>query len=57
MTDLHEADYPRYTAQIDGTGLIFAAVVVVITAVAGIVAYYGSDLMVASNLMAQVASR
>jgi hypothetical protein len=57
MSDLHEAGDRRYTAQIDSTGWIFAAVVVVITAVAGIVAYYGSDLMVPSNLMAQVASR
>jgi hypothetical protein len=57
MSDLHEAGDRRYTAQIDSTGWIFAAVVVVVTAVAGIVAYYGSDLMVPSNLMAQVASR
>lgn len=42
MTDLHETRDPRYAAQIDRTGWIFAALVVVIAATAGTVAYYGS---------------
>jgi hypothetical protein len=35
MTDLHEAGDRRYTGQIDNVGWMFAAVVVVILAIAG----------------------
>jgi hypothetical protein len=41
MTDLHETAAPTYTTQIDKVGWMFAVAVVVITAVAGTVAYYG----------------
>jgi hypothetical protein len=41
MTDLHETGDRRHTSQIDSVGWMFAAVVVAITAVAGIVAYHG----------------
>ncbi|MGN6750355.1 MAG: hypothetical protein ACTHJS_17355 [Xanthobacteraceae bacterium] len=57
MTDLHEASGPRYTAQIDSVGWIFAAVVVVIAAVAGALAYHGSAATIANNPVAPLASR
>ena len=41
MTDLHGTGDPKYTTQIDKVGWMFAVAVVVITAVAGTVAYYG----------------
>ncbi len=40
MTDLHETP-PKYTAEIDKVGWVFAALVGVIAVVAGIVAYDG----------------
>ena len=43
MTDLHEAGDPRCTGQLDRIGWVFAALVLVITTVAGIAAYYGGD--------------
>jgi hypothetical protein len=56
MTNLHEAGDPTFAAQIDKIGWVFAAVVVVITAVAGILAYQGRDAMVAQNPVSQVAT-
>jgi hypothetical protein len=54
MTDLHEAGDRRHTAKIDGVGWVFAALVVAITAIAGMVAYYGNGAMVASSPVAHV---
>jgi hypothetical protein len=49
MTDLSEtSDPPESKAQIDTVGWIFAAFVVVITAIAAMVAYYGNDTMFAN---------
>jgi hypothetical protein len=49
MTDLHDAGDTRYRPQIDSVGWVFAGVVVIITAIAGIVAYHSSDTMVATG--------
>jgi hypothetical protein len=49
MMDLQNAGDSRETAQIDRTGWVFAAVVVLIAAIAGILAYHGRDVVVASN--------
>jgi hypothetical protein len=54
MTDLHEAGDRRDTSKIDGVGWVFAALVVAITAIAGMVAYYGNGAMVASTPVAHV---
>lgn len=56
MTDLHEAGDPRYTAQIDSIGWVFAAVVLVIAAIAGMVAYHGSEASAVNMPTAQVAA-
>ena len=55
MTDLHEASDPKYTTQIDTVGWIFVAFAVVITVVAAIVAYHGSDTMIANRPVSHVA--
>ena len=49
MTDLHETDEPKYTAQIDTVGWIFVAVAVAITVIAAVVAYHGSETMIANT--------
>jgi hypothetical protein len=49
MTDLHETDEPKYTAQIDTVGWIFVAVAVAITVIAAVVAYHGSGTMIANT--------
>jgi hypothetical protein len=56
MTDLHDAGDERYRAQIDRVGWAFAAVVVIITSIAGILAYHGSDTTVASGAVVHVAA-
>ena len=56
MADLRETGTPECKAQIDTIGWVFVAVVVVITACAGMVAYNANDLMV-TNTMSHVAAR
>jgi hypothetical protein len=46
MTDLHETNDPKYTAQIDTFGWIFVAFAVAITVIAAVVAYHGSGTMI-----------
>jgi hypothetical protein len=55
MTDLHETDDPKYTAQIDTVGWIFVAFAPVITAIAAIVAYHGSAPMIANSPVSHAA--
>jgi hypothetical protein len=55
MADFHETSAPKRTAQIDTVGWLFVAFVVGITAIAAMVAYKGSDTMVAKTTIAQVA--
>ena len=55
MTDLHESNNPKYTAQIDTVGWIFIAFAVVITAIAAILAYHGSETMIANSPVSHVA--
>ena len=55
MTDLHEPNDPKYTAQIDTVGWIFVAVAVAITVIAAVVAYHGSGTMMANTLVPHVA--
>ena len=55
MTDLHETDEPKYTAQIDTVGWIFVAVAVAITVIAAVVAYHGSGRMIANTSVSHVA--
>ena len=49
MTDLHETSDPKYTVSIDTLGWIFVAFTVVVTAIAAILAYHGSDTMIANS--------
>jgi hypothetical protein len=49
MIDLHETSDPKYKAQIDTVGWIFVAFVLVITAVASMVAFYGSDTTIVNT--------
>ena len=50
MTDLSEtSDPPESKAQIDTVGWIFVAFALVITAIAAIVGYHGSDTMIANS--------
>ena len=55
MTDLHETDDPKYTAQIDTVGWIFVAFAVAITIIAAVVAYHGSGTMIAKTPVPHVA--
>ena len=55
MTHLHETGDPKYTAQIDTVGWIFIGFAVVITAIAAIVAYHGSEAMIANSPVSHVA--
>jgi len=55
MSDLHESDDPKYTAQIDSVGWIFVAFAVAITVIAGVVAYRGSQTMIANTPVPHVA--
>jgi hypothetical protein len=48
MTDLHESNDPKYTAQIDTAGWIFVVFAVAITVIAAVVAYHGIGTMIAS---------
>jgi hypothetical protein len=57
MTDLNNVRDVRHGGQIDSVGWTFAAVAIVITAVAGIVAYQGSGTTSASSPAHVVASR
>ena len=50
MTDLHETSDPKYTASIDTLGWIFVAFTVVVS----ILAYHGSDTMIANSLASHV---
>ena len=55
MTDLHESNDPKYTAQIDAVGWIFIAFAVTITVIAAVVAYHGSGTMIANTPVPHVA--
>jgi hypothetical protein len=55
MTDLHETNDPKYTAQIDTIGWIFVAFAVGITVVAAILAYQASGVMIASSPVPHIA--
>jgi hypothetical protein len=55
MADFHETSAPKSTAQIDTVGRLFVAFVVGVTTVAAILAYNGSDTMVAKTTISQVA--
>jgi hypothetical protein len=54
--ELRETSNPDYKTQIDTVGWLFVAVFVVITAVAGVVAYNANDLTV-TNTVSHVAAR
>jgi hypothetical protein len=58
MSELHEtSNQKREEEQIDTVGWVFAAVVVIITAIAAIIAYHGNDnTMVASTPVSRVAA-
>ena len=49
MTDLHESNDPKYTAQIDTVGWIFIGFAVAVTVIAAVVAYHGSGTMIANT--------
>ena len=55
MTDLHETNDPKYTAQIDTFGWIFVAFAVAITVIAAVVAYHGSGTMIVNIPVQHVA--
>jgi hypothetical protein len=55
MADFHGTSAPKHTAQIDTVGWLFVAFVVGITAVAAMLAYNGSDTLIAKTA-SQVAS-
>jgi len=49
MSELHETSNPKHKEQIDTVGWVFAAVVIIITAIAATVAYRGNDNTVVAN--------
>jgi hypothetical protein len=55
MPDLHETSDPKYTSQIDAVGWIFVDFVVVITAIAAMLAYHGSDAIIANTPVSHIA--
>jgi hypothetical protein len=55
MADLRETSNPECKTQIDTIGWLFVAVFVVITAVAGVVAYNANDLAVTKSAVAVAA--
>jgi len=56
MSALHATNNPSHKEQIDTVGWIFAAFVILITAIAAAVAYRGSDnTMVANTTVSQLA--
>jgi len=55
MTDRHETNDPKYTAQIDTVGWIFVAFAVAITVIAAVVAYHGSGTMFVNTPVQHVA--
>lgn len=57
MASLHETDIPERKAQIDTAGWLFAACVVVITAIAVTVTYNANDLIIAANAVSHVAGQ
>jgi hypothetical protein len=57
MSELHETSNQKSDEQIDTVGWLFAAVVVIITAIAAIIAYHGyDDTVVANTSVTRVAS-
>jgi hypothetical protein len=50
MVDLHETSNPDPNGRIDTIGWLFAAFVVVITAIAVIIAYNATDIMVTNSV-------
>jgi hypothetical protein len=56
MADLRETSNPECKTQIDTIGWLFVAIVVVITAFAGMVAYNANDMTV-TNTVSHVAGR
>jgi hypothetical protein len=58
MSDLHEAREPERGPQIDTVGWLFLAFAVAsVTAAAAMVAYKGSDTMVANTTVSQIVAR
>ena len=55
MTDLHEQSDPKYAAQIDTVGWIFAGLAIAITVSAAVLAYHGSSAMIADTAVSHVA--
>jgi hypothetical protein len=55
MTDLHESSDPKYTAEIDTVGWIFIAFAIAVTVIAAVLAYHGSDTMIANTPVSHVA--
>ena len=54
MAMLHETSYPQRIARIDTLGWLLAALLVVVTASAWIVAYNASNAMISTTLSRQV---
>jgi hypothetical protein len=57
MSELHETSNQKSDEEIDTVGWVFAAVVVIITAIAAIIAYQASDTMVANAPMSHMVAR
>jgi len=57
MSELHETSNQKREEHIDTVGWVFAAVVVIITALAAIIAYHGNDNTIASTRVSHVAAR
>jgi len=55
MTDLHEQSDPKYAAQIDTVGWIFATLAIAITVSAAVLAYHGSGATIADTAVSHVA--
>jgi hypothetical protein len=49
MSEFHETSNQKSDEQIDTVGWVFAAVAVIITAIAAIIAYHGSDNTIVAN--------
>jgi hypothetical protein len=54
MVDAYETPNPKREEQIDTIGWVFAAIAVIITVSAALIAYYGNGEMVANAPMSHV---
>ena len=54
MVDVYETPNPKRDEQIDTIGWVFAAIAVIITVSAAVIAYYGSDTMVANTPVSHI---